>query len=108
MVLTLVDKAMEQDYIVPDMPVVFVGRGTGNTQQKDKVTIIQNAVNLCISRQHCVIHNVNGNYSIEDSKSRFGTYVNEEQIKGDKRAILENGTKLKLGEYELEVKVEGA
>ncbi len=62
------------------------------------------AIVLTVSKQHCLIFEENGRFGIIDY-SRYGTCINDRKIESKKRYLLEDGAMLKLGNYELEVKI---
>ncbi len=53
-----------------------------------------------VSKKHCVIKQSNGSLRIEDLKSSNGVFVNGKQVESAK---LENGDRLVIGEFILEV-----
>ena len=59
-----------------------------------------------VSRHHCVIRVRDGKVSIEDLKSRNGTFVNGEKIEG--RYVAKAGDKLRVGRLQLEVVIDHA
>jgi len=59
-----------------------------------------------VSRQHCAIRVRDGKVTIEDLKSRNGTYVNGQKIKGVH--IAKPGDKLRVGRLQLEMQIDMA
>jgi pSer/pThr/pTyr-binding forkhead associated (FHA) protein len=56
-----------------------------------------------ISRKHCIIRRQEGRVTVVDLKSTNHTYVNEEQVNGERE--LKNGDRLKVGNLEFEVQL---
>lgn len=59
-----------------------------------------------VSRHHCAIRVRDGKVTIEDLKSRNGTYVNGQKIKG--KHIAKSGDKLRIGRLQLEMVIDMA
>lgn len=59
-----------------------------------------------ISRQHCLIMTTENEVVVRDLKSRNGTYVNGERVKGE--AVLLSGDQLRIGPLSFEVVIETA
>src|SRR5262245_40381491 len=59
-----------------------------------------------ISKRHCVFRMRGEQLFIEDLKSTNGTFINDEQVHGERE--LHNGDHLKMGPLEVVVKFEGA
>jgi len=59
-----------------------------------------------ISKRHCALITKDGKVYVRDFDSTNGTFVNEQQIKGQRE--LKNGDVLKLGPVVLRVQMEGA
>ena len=77
------------------IPKFIIGRGEG-AHLRPRTDVI--------SRQHCVIRLDDGKVSIEDLKSRNGTYVNGERIEGPRQ--LELGDTIRVGKLEFEVLID--
>lgn len=58
--------------------------------------VVFSKLDRAVSGHHAVLEDVNGQIGIRDAHSKYGTFVNEEQI-GEKPFILESGAKLRLG-----------
>jgi predicted component of type VI protein secretion system len=59
-----------------------------------------------VSRHHCAIRVQDGKVTIEDLKSRNGTYVNGEKIEG--KHVAKSGDKLRIGRLQLEMVIDMA
>jgi len=57
-----------------------------------------------VSKQHCVIYNKGGKFKIDDLKSRYGTFVNDERI--DKKQVLKNGDTITCGAIKMKYVIE--
>jgi len=53
---------------------------------------------VTVSRTHAILTRDNAGYSIEDSDSLNGTYVNRRRVE---KATLENGDEVQIGKYRL-------
>lgn len=71
--------------VVLDKPIFIIGRRTAADLQ---------LVNADISREHAEIERVGAHYLLRDRGSRYGTYVNGEQIT---EKHLEHGDRIRLG-----------
>src|SRR5262245_45622454 len=59
-----------------------------------------------LSRFHCRIAFEGGAFSVIDSNSTYGVFLNDVRVKTGGRAFLKGGDRLRLGEYELLVALE--
>src|SRR4051794_23950553 len=50
-----------------------------------------------VSRHHCTFFEAGGTWSVEDNNSRNGTEVDGKRLQPNTRAVLNVGTKLKIG-----------
>lgn len=121
--VTLIDlvrlqlKKEELVYTLPDKLEVKIGRDNSNDivigtkETKDSIDAVEKKGATedyisTVSRYHCVICNNHGVISIEDKGSRNGTYVNEISIYPGKMIKLNNEDVVRLGYYQLQVKIE--
>lgn len=73
-----------------------IGRGTDSNGRLQ--------VSMKVSRRHCLITKINGNYFVQDLDSTNGTYVNGTQIPPYELMELEHNDVLCVGDVELRVK----
>jgi type VI secretion system FHA domain protein len=59
-----------------------------------------------VSREHARIVYEGGAFSVMDAKSTYGVFVNDVQVKRGSRARLNDGDRLRLGEYEFRVEAQ--
>lgn len=59
-----------------------------------------------VSKQHCGISQRDGKVYVRDCGSTNGTFVNDEQVGGDR--VVENGDKLRVGPLEFVIRLESA
>ena len=57
-----------------------------------------------VSKQHCVIYNKGGHFKIDDLKSRYGTFVNDERI--NKKQLLQSGDIITCGSIKMKYIIE--
>lgn len=62
--------------------------------------------NKCVGRIHAFLHIRNGKVFIEDNHSKNKTYVDGIQLNPDSAIELQNGAKIRLGDEELEFRIE--
>ncbi|MHA1612713.1 MAG: FHA domain-containing protein, partial [Promethearchaeota archaeon] len=68
-----------------------------DTEWLNSISRVRKDNNNRIVHQHFRLQkDSSGNYSIEDSRSRWGTWVNRQQIKGRGAILLANGDKIEL------------
>ncbi len=112
--ITLVDKISGNNYVLPNgnRMELIVGRG-GDSD----VVIPDCPMTSTVSRKHCTIYKYeDGTAFVSDNVTPYGTYLNWKQLRvGREREdgtqlrdvfSIRNGDNLRLGDYELEVKVE--
>lgn len=75
-------------------PVLSIGRAKDSDYRPKHTSV---------SRCHCELHVVDGRAIVRDLQSRNGTFVNDEQIKGEARLV--DGDELRLGELILFVTI---
>ena len=75
------------DLVAKEAQVISVGRSPESSIFLDDVTV---------SRKHATLARVNGNWTISDTGSLNGTYVNRERVES---ATLKNGDELQIGKY---------
>jgi FHA domain-containing protein/uncharacterized protein DUF4062 len=81
-------------FIVPSVPL-FVGRDNINR-------LVLPGGDLSVSRKHCVFKVRNGVVVLEDTNSKYGTFVNGEKLSGSRE--LHDGDIIKLGSCRLRFK----
>jgi CheY-like chemotaxis protein/pSer/pThr/pTyr-binding forkhead associated (FHA) protein len=91
--------------LIVQEPVSF-GRAasSGNAGIKKHVDLSRyDAVNFGVSRLHMALHNVNGQFFIEDMGTVNGTYINGEPVRPGNRAQIHNADELRLGQLRMYV-----
>lgn len=111
----LVDKAEEDTSVkTSKLELVYAGReGTFQfCMEKEEFSIGRGSesdgvlqVSMKVSRKHCVITRINGNYFVQDLDSTNGTYVNSIQIPPFELMELEQNDVLCVGDVELRVQM---
>ena len=111
----LVDKAEEEASVKSSkLELVYAGReGTFQfSMEKEEFSIGRGTesdgvlqVSMKVSRKHCLITKINGNYFVQDLDSTNGTYVNGTQIPSYELMELEHNDVLCVGDVELRVQV---
>jgi pSer/pThr/pTyr-binding forkhead associated (FHA) protein len=111
MVIKLIDKVNNIEYPINNgAKQVTIGRKSekydpGTRPPDIKITGNSKEVSK-ISRNHCAIYSEGGRYFIKDAGSQNHTFVNGDNLFGEKRE-LKNKDKIRLGGYyTLEVKFE--
>ncbi|WP_428909708.1 FHA domain-containing protein [Niallia sp. Krafla_26] len=61
--------------------------------------------NSAISRAHCKITRINGNYWLEDLGSTNGTYINKVRLQPNKSRPIKNGDRIQLANIDFHVRV---
>ena len=91
-------------YDVPQdaTPPINVGRATGTAGDAGAVTISQSEQTKFISRRHATLwRSENGQWEISDAGSTSGLWVNGVKAEGDRRFPMTEGTKVRLGNFDL-------
>jgi hypothetical protein len=65
------------------------------------LTELEDGIKPSVSRRHAQVLLRNGDYLLRDLKSTNGTYVNENELGPDGRAVLEHGTVVRFGDVRL-------
>tara|TARA_Y100000310_G_C20697217_1_gene826538 strand:- start:2466 stop:2792 length:327 start_codon:yes stop_codon:yes gene_type:complete len=100
-IITLHDELRDQDYVVPQLKLTFVGRHSNN-----EVRIPDSPFSRGVSNVHCSIYQEPGKKPyVKDCESTNGTFVRGKQIHGEECASLFEGDELGLGDYKLIVHV---
>ena len=100
MKITLIPSGSSKPILVPEQPVITIGRSPDcNIRQPDDT----------ISRKHCILTRDGEDIFIQDPGSANGTFINGKEIpKNSKPIKLSNGDELKFGKFSsLKVKIEG-
>ena len=85
------------DFVEPEKyPYVI-----GSMQNMSDLTIKAQVV----SRMHCCLYMVEGEFFVEDLNSRNGTYLNDKAISSHKKQRLEDGDILKLAAISFKVEI---
>ncbi|MBQ2937043.1 MAG: FHA domain-containing protein [Lachnospiraceae bacterium] len=111
----LVDKSEEEKCVKSNkLELVYAGReGTFQFCVGDEAFLIGRGmdsdgmlqISMKVSRRHCLITKINGNYFVQDLDSTNGTYVNDTQIPPYELMELEHNDILCVGDVELRVQV---
>lgn len=90
--------AIEQLELVVDKDEYVIGR---NASIVDGVV----SFNKAISRQHCMIRQNNGQFTISDLKSAGGTFVNGQRIAPNQQHPIQNGDIVRLANSDFKVEI---
>jgi pSer/pThr/pTyr-binding forkhead associated (FHA) protein len=91
--------------LIVDEPVPF-GRAasSGNAEIKKHVDLSRyDAVNFGVSLLHMTLHNIGGQFFIEDMGAVNGTYINGERVRPGSREQIGNADEIQLGKLHMYV-----